>query len=133
MIGTLLALLSLQATASGDPAVIRLDGRCQYPEAVARYRYETTLVLCDSLAIGSEGDETVLDFSRQSWGSMIRISGRMSGARMTIDHIYFRERPAVEATGTCEIFYRGGKVSLVSCLAKAGSRTYATNFVVSRL
>jgi len=131
MMTVLMALLAIPAAMSPEPR--QLDGRCEYPERVARYRHETTLVLCDRLTIGNEGETATLDFGQRSWGSMLRVSGRMSGRRMAVDHVTLRSGESIAAEGTCEIFYSGARISVVSCLAKAGTKSWATNFVPSRL
>ena len=128
MIAMLLALLVSQ---DGTGATT-LRGQCQYSEAVARFRDETSLVLCDSLAIDRGGDAATFGFSRGSWGSMLSFSGEMSGQRMTVSSVRLRSGRAVSATGTCEIFHIDGRPSMVACLARAGSRRYAANFRPSR-
>lgn len=133
MIAMLLAVLASQAAVIGDSGTINLSGRCQYADAVARFRQEASLALCDSLSIDRAEETATFDFSQRSWGSMLRFTGEMSGQRMAVNSVRLRSGSSVEATGTCEIFYSGKKVSVVSCLAKAGSKAYAANFVRSRL
>src|SRR3954452_24012625 len=120
MIAIFVAALASQAADAG-PASLR--GRCQYPEAVARFRAETTLVLCDALAIQGEGAGMTFDFSQRGLGSMIRFEGERSGVRMTVAHVSVRHQAPVAATGSCEIFHRGEEVSVVTCLARIGART----------
>lgn len=129
MIATLLILLVSQ----DGTGTINLRGQCQYSDAVTRFRDETSLVLCNTLAIDRRGEVATFDFGQRSWGSMIRFSGEMSGRRLTVRNLRLRTGISVPATGTCEIFYKGENVSVVSCFAKAGPKSYATNFVPSRL
>jgi len=129
MIATLLILLVWQ----DGTGPINLRGQCQYSDAVTRFRDETSLVLCNTLAIDRREEIATFDFGQRSWGSMISFSGEISGRRMTVRNLRLRVGNSVPATGTCEIFYKGEKVSVVSCFAKAGSRSYATNFVPSPL
>lgn len=111
-----------------------MNGRCQYSDEVARHRDETTLVLCDTVTIGSDDSTVSLDFGRRSWGSAARFTGDVTGSRMQVSQIAVRNDRAVPATGVCEIFRRNdGKVSYISCLAKAGSRSIAANFVPSHV
>lgn len=118
--------------AEEQPTVI--EGRCQYPEPVVQYRYETTLILCDTVKIGRSETTATLDFTRRSWGAMARFTGDMPGDRMTVSQITLRNGRSVAATGTCEIFYRSdGSMAVISCLAKAGSRSIAANFIPSRI
>jgi hypothetical protein len=131
MIAIFVAALASQAGVDAGPAGLR--GRCQYSEAVARFREQTMLVLCDALAIQDEGASTTFDFSQRGLGSTIRFAGERSGARMTVTHLSVRDRGPVAATGSCEIFRRGEEVSVVTCLARIGSRTFAANFVPSHL
>jgi hypothetical protein len=133
MLAMLLSLLSLQAAEIAAPEPMRLNGRCDYPGRIGPLRAGETRILCDSIAVGTEGSNGTIDFARRSWGVMIRFTGAMSGPRMTIGGLRLRSGEVVAATGTCEIFYAGGKVSVVSCLAKAGVRFYIANFVPSRI
>ena len=111
-----------------------IGGRCQYSDQVARHRYETALILCDTATISRDNTSGTLDFSLRSWGSMAQFTGVMAGNRLAVSRISLRGGTSVGATGTCEIFRReDGKLSLISCLAKAGSRSIAANFVPSRL
>jgi hypothetical protein len=111
-----------------------IEGRCQYSEQVARYRNETALILCDTVRISRSTTSATLDFSQRSWGSMAQFTGDMRGDKMTISHVILRDRRPVAATGTCEIFHRNdGKLSVISCLAKAGSKSIAANFEPSGL
>ena len=133
MIATLLAVLASQAVPDVAPAVTRLVGRCAYSDAVARFRQEALLAVCDALVIAGTDDVVTFDFGQRDWGSMLRFTGAMSGQRLTINRLQSRAGGWVAATGSCEIFHHGEKISTVSCLAKAGSKTYAANFVPSRL
>ena len=123
-------VLALLAVSSGS-GPIELSGRCQYPEAMARYSQEASLIACNRLVI--DRAESTFDFGQRSWGSTLRLAGEISGDRMTVTRVYPRHRDSADATGTCDILYRDGTISGVSCLARAGSKTYVANFVRSRL
>jgi hypothetical protein len=127
MIAEVLAALAVSIGA--DP--IELSGQCQYPDAIARYSHEASFVSCNTLVI-NRADST-FDFGQRSWGSMLRFEGEISGDRMEVTRVYPRHRDSVEATGSCDILYRDGAISGVSCLARAGSKSYVANFVRSRL
>jgi hypothetical protein len=127
MITGLLAVLA--ASSGADP--IEFSGRCTYPDAMARFSQEASLVLCDTLRI--DRSAATFDFRQRSWGSMLRFSGEISGDRMKVTRVHPHRRESAEAEGTCDILYREGEVSGVSCLARAGSKTYVANFVRSRL
>jgi|SRR5215208_776459 len=127
MIAGLLAVLAV----SSGPDPLEFSGRCQYSEAMARYREEASLVSCNTLVI--DRAQSAFDFRQRSWGSMFRFVGEISGDRMTITRVYPRHRDSAEATGSCDILYRDGTVSGVSCLARTGPKTYVANFVRSRL
>jgi hypothetical protein len=133
MIAALLAVLASQAAVSSGSDPVELSGRCQYSDAIARFSQEASLILCDSLVIDRAEATAAFDFRQRSWGSMVRFAGQISGDRMTITRVYPRHRSSAEATGTCDILYRDGTTSAVSCLARAGSKTYVANFVRSRL
>lgn len=128
-----LLIQSVPLSAQAEPKT-ELSGRCDYPDRVARYRNETTLILCDSASIERGSATATLDFQQRSWGSMARFSGAMAGNRMTVSRVILRDGRDLAASGTCQIFYRNdGHVSTISCLAKAGSRSVTANFAPSRL
>lgn len=111
-----------------------IEGRCQYPEQVAKFRNETSLILCDTVKIERGATGATLDFTRRSWGSMALFTGAMPGDTMTVSQVTFRDGRTIPATGSCRIFHRkDASLSVISCLAKAGSRSIAANFVPSRL
>jgi hypothetical protein len=56
-----------------------ISGRCQYPDRVARYRNETTLILCDTVTIGRSTAAATLDFTQRNGGSMAGFTGDMPG------------------------------------------------------
>lgn len=120
-------------SAQAEPNAV-ISGRCQYPDRVAQYRNETALILCDTASIERGRATATLDFSQRSWGSMAQFSGAMTEDRMTVSRIALRNGRSLAASGTCQIFYRdNGHISAISCLAQAGSRSVAANFVPSRL
>jgi len=131
------ATLALTASAplyAEDEQTTVIDGRCQYPDRVAEYRNETTLILCDTATITQSATITTLDFSQRSWGSTARFTGNRTGDTIAISTVALRGGSPVAARGSCEIFHRDdGRLSVISCLVKAGSRSIAANFVPSRL
>jgi len=145
MIGTRSVTLAIAATAMlATTAPRRLDaqestatrvigGRCEYPDRVARYRYETVLVMCDTVSISRRGEQATFNFSQRSWGSMIQFTGDISNDRMTVRRLSLRDGRSIAATGTCEIFDTGGELSTIGCLARNGTRSWAANFTRSRI
>lgn len=128
------ALVVSEPSRANDEQRTVIDGRCQYPDRVVKYRDEAALILCDTLTISRGGTSTTMDFSQRSWGSMARFTGVMLGDKMSVSHVSLRQGAPVSAAGNCEIFHQNnGRISVVSCLAKAGSRSMATNFVPLRL
>jgi hypothetical protein len=69
------ALVVSEPSRAKDEQQTAIDGRCQYPDRVAKYRNETALMLCDTLTINRSATSTTLDFSQRSWGSMARFTG----------------------------------------------------------
>lgn len=101
---------------------------------MARYRQQTVLVLCDTATISRSAATATLDFGQRSWGSMAQFTGDMAGDDMAVAQVALRDGRFVPATGTCRIFHRqDGKLSAIRCLAKAGSRSVAANFIPSFL
>jgi len=134
MLTVLLAAMASQIFPTGTQGPIPLEGRCIYPPEVAEKRDGAVLALCDrlTLEIGQEGAD--FDFAQASWGSMLRFSGERSGERaFAVRRLRSRNGEWRDANGTCELFYRDDTVSTVACYAVARGRTYAANFVVSRL
>jgi hypothetical protein len=131
MFAALLAALALQPAAATD--TVELEGRCEYPESVRQYQHETVLAICSHLTISREGDDTVFTFGPRSLGPTMKFAGRMSGNRMEVRQVTLRDGETNAAEGTCEIFYTNGEVSVVACLAHSGARSWAANFIKSRL
>lgn len=131
MFAALLAALALQPAAATD--TIEMEGRCEYPESVRQYQHETVLAICSRLTIIRNGSNAVFDFGPRSVGPTMKFAGRMIGNRMEVRQVTLRDGETNAAEGTCEIFYTSSEISVVSCLAKAGARTYAANFMKSRL
>lgn len=130
----ILALSASSAAGAEDRPQTTFSGLCRYPDPVARYRYETTLVECDTAMISANGETTTLDFARRSWGPTARFIGTMQGDRMAVSALRLRTGTTVASTGTCQVFRsKDHALSVISCLAKAGSTSVAVNFVASRL
>jgi hypothetical protein len=64
---------------------------------------------------------------------MMFFSGELVGRRLSVTNVHLRGSDPVQATGSCEIFYREGRISVVSCLARTRTRTYVANFLPSRI
>jgi hypothetical protein len=137
MTATAIAMVALAASTplmAEDDQKAAINGRCEYPERVARFRDDTTLIPCNTVTIERNATTATLDFKQRSWGTMARFTGDMPGERMTVAQITLRDGRRLAATGSCEIFQGGdGRLSVIACLAKAGSRSVAVNFVPSRL
>ncbi|WP_439469267.1 hypothetical protein [Blastomonas fulva] len=132
-----IALFALAAAAplcAQDSRKTSIDGRCQYPEKVVKNRNETVLILCDMVEIDQGSARATLDFAQRSCGSMARFTGSMSSDTMAISQVTLRDGRRLSATGTCRMHRRkDGELAVISCLAKAGARTFAANFVPSRV
>ena len=134
---TAIALFALFAVApvraeTGQKVVV--NGSCQYSDRVARYRDETVLIVCDTATIWQGPAGVTLDFRQRSWGSRAQFKGDMTGDKMAVSLVALRGNSFIAATGSCEIFRRDDETpSMISCLAQAGSRSIAANFVRSRL
>lgn len=110
-----------------------LNGQCRYSDRVIHHREGTDLIQCDTVSIDHESTAAILDFGQRNWGSTVRFAGGMTGETMAVTSIAFRAGGFMPATGKCEIFRRNGTLSEISCLARAGTRWIAANFVPSRL
>src|SRR5205085_2243997 len=104
-------IVALLAVLASEP--LELSGRCEYSDAVARFSNEASLTLCDTLAIDRANATATFDFRQRSWGSNLRVTGEMSGGRMSVTRVDPRHGAPVKATGTCEIIYRGQDISAV--------------------
>ncbi|MGE3690354.1 MAG: hypothetical protein AB7F98_03120 [Novosphingobium sp.] len=134
MLAIILSSLIWQAADGGLSDGTRLPGNCSYPPAVLEIRDGTAFASCNALQIDRDGTKgTSLDFRQRSWGSTMRFTGDMAGDEMRVHRVRLRSGVEVAVSGTCRIEYVRGQVSVVSCLASARGRTYAANFVVSRI
>ncbi|WP_346034154.1 hypothetical protein [Erythrobacter westpacificensis] len=126
----------ISASAAGEavaPRTIELQGRCDYRSAAESVGPDTGFAVCNSVAITRNGDSSAIDFRRSLGGSEFRYEGALSGDSMTIARLRIKGRVAQDADGECTIFRRGEKISTVTCVARSGWKTFAANFVASRI
>jgi hypothetical protein len=109
------------------------EGRCDYRREAANVGPDTGFAECNSVTIIRDGTNSVIDFRRTIAGSEFRYEGALSGDTMTIRRLRIRGRAPRNATGECTIFHRNDRISTVTCVAKVGWKTFAANFVTSRL
>ena len=131
LIPLLAASLMVQPAAASDTLV--LEGRCEYPEAVRQHQFETVLARCNQLIIARDEDEMVITYGPRGLGPTMVFTGKAVGNRMDVRQVTLRRGDIVDAEGTCEIFYAGGEISVVSCLASSHGRSWAGNFVKNRI
>lgn len=111
-----------------------IDGRCEYPEQIAKYRNETTLILCTKVKVTRRGANGVLEFAQPSGPPTARFAGTWSGDQMSISEVTLRNGRSFVTSGTCEIFRQNsGRIAVISCLTPLLPRSVAANFVPSRL
>jgi hypothetical protein len=109
---------------------ISLQGRCDYGDKVTPYADGSNgFTWCDSVVIAQDGEQTSFDFRRESWGSMVRYEGELSGDTMRITRVHVRDRPAEAARGQCIIYRANGRISTVTCVANARQLAWAANFI----
>lgn len=114
----------------GGARAAQADGRCVYGPELARHSADTTLILCDGIVIESGS----IAFAQRSWGTMALFAGKPSGNDMAITRVTLRDGVQRTASGTCRRVLRDdGRLDAVRCLAKAGTRWIAANFVASRI
>ena len=126
------ALLSLLFAQIGAAPVVgeHFKGQCLYPDAVLERAQDTTLVTCGEVDVAPDS----LTFALRGWEPSIRFHGEWDGDRLTVTHIARRGRDeAEEARGLCQLYFANDKLSTIACTAVAGGRSYAANFVVSRI
>ncbi len=135
-----LLILALLATGAGparagdDAGPREVQGHCQYRDAAADLiGKDTGFALCDSVVIDKSDELGTLDFRKDGRGSSIRYEGRFSGNFLEISRVQPRSKPMTSATGRCKIAYKDGRVSVVTCAARARGVTFAANFVASRI
>lgn len=111
-----------------------IGGRCEYPEQVAKFRNETTLILCTKVTVTRRGANGVLEFAQPSGPPTARFAGSWSGDQMSISEVTLRNGRSFATSGTCEIFRQNnGRIAVISCLTPPVPRSVAANFVPSRL
>ena len=138
LLAALAVAAPIGASAAGDasaPRTIELQGRCDYRRAAESVGPDTGFAVCNSVTvtITGNGDNSAIDFRRSLGGSEFRYEGALSGNTMRIAQLRIRGREALDARGECTIFRRGEKISTVTCVAKSGWKTFAANFVTSRI
>lgn len=108
----------------------RIDGQCLYPEAVQERAQGTMLVTCSEVVV----EEGVIAFGLRGWETQVRFEGAFNGDRLTVHQVVTRHGDRVEeARGLCQLYYSNDELSTIACTAVAGSRSYAANFIVSRI
>ena len=132
------AALSTAASASAslpnEATTIELRGRCDYrPEVREGASPGTGFALCSSIRIQQNGSDSVIDFRQSLGGSEFRYEGTWTGDGMAIAQLSIKGRPPKDANGDCTIFRNAGKISAVTCVAKIDWKTFAANFVASRI
>ncbi len=127
----LFALVTLIAAQfPGDaPLEGRFEGHCQYPPALAERAAGTALITCTRLTVDDGG----IAFGLRGWETEVRFEGAFDGERLTVERIVTRHRGAEDARGLCQLYYANEDLSTVACTAVAGPRSYAANFIVSRI
>jgi hypothetical protein len=127
--GAASVLSATPVSSDANPPPFILSGRCTYPISLGAAQVGETRILCDSVAVRSDGADTIIEFSRKFSDRWIRFSGEMSGSRMTVRRVYPSwDRPA-PARGACTIFHKDDRVSAVSCVAQVGGRSFVANLL----
>jgi hypothetical protein len=117
-----LALLLAASAAPAAPATLR--GECIYPPRLAEALPDAIQLLCDGVGIGPQG----VDFRQSEWNAHSRFFGRWDGNILTVTAIQPRNERRIEAKGSCRVDHANGVVSLVSCSAFGGGRSWLANF-----
>lgn len=118
---------------ASDTATTELDGRCDYRRQASKVGPGTGFARCTSLVITRSGSRGAIDYRRSLGGSEFRYEGSFAGNTMTIERLIIQGREAQAASGKCTLFHRGQQISTVTCVAKVGWKTFAGNFVTSRI
>ncbi len=133
MFVTLIAAIAAASAAASAPGPVTVDGQCEYrdPERINLHR--NILAECNRFERVDDGSDSVFTFSKRSWGPAMRFYGTISGNEMTVNSVALRSNGAFAAEGSCRVRYDGQALSSVTCIASAGSKNYAANFVASRI
>jgi len=132
------AIASIGATAAigaaDEGTTIELRGQCDYRDDVVEKALPGTgFAPCRSVRIERSGGASVIDFRNSLGGSEFRYDGPWTGDGMTIARLSFNGRAPKDASGDCRIYRNGGTISTVTCVAKIDWKTFAANFVASRI
>lgn len=122
-------LSAAPVSSDANPPAFILSGRCTYPASLGPAQVAEIRILCDSVAVRSDGADTVIAFSRKFSERWIRFSGEMSGPRMTVRRVHPSWDRSAPARGACTIFHKDDRVSAVSCVAQAGGRSFVANLL----
>jgi hypothetical protein len=132
---TIAALAAATGAAADRPeaSTVHLEGRCDYRPAAANVGPDTGFAACDSVTIVRDGANSAIDFEGAIPSAAFRYEGVLSGDTMIIHRLRIGDRAPQDATGKCTVFHRDDRISTVTCVAKAGRKTFAANFVTSRI
>jgi hypothetical protein len=114
-------------------SALSLSGRCNYPVSLDPPLVGETRALCDSVAVRGDGADAVIEFAHHSTTQYMRFAGTMAGHRMTVRSVASTRVAERPARGSCNIFYKGGQVSAVSCVAQGNARSFVANFLVPQI
>jgi hypothetical protein len=119
-----IALVLFLATSPAAAAPAALHGECIYPPRIAEALPDAAQVLCNEVEVTPRG----VDLRQIAWDAHSRFFGSWKGATLTVTAIQPRNERRIEATGTCRIDHANGRVSLISCSAFGGGRSWLANF-----
>ncbi|MFC3098290.1 hypothetical protein [Alteraurantiacibacter palmitatis] len=123
----LIAALILAQFPAGEAAELRLEGRCIYPDELARQAGTAQLVTCGEAMLNGQG----IAFAARGFVPNLRFIGSWNGSELQLTHVARRgQRAADEARGSCRLEFRQNEISAIVCTAVAGPRSYIANFIV---
>lgn len=125
-----LSLLIAAASAEGE---LQVKGRCDYSETVREKAGDTVLVTCNAVTLRERAGNFEIAFGQRSFDTATIFHGFDADGPIEIDRITLANGSTYDAEGTCEIVYRGGRMSGASCLVRARGTFYAANFIANRI
>lgn len=123
------ALLFAAQLAASAPSAATYDGQCLYPETVRERAVGTVLATCNRAVVVQGG----VAFVTRGTSQQMQFRGTWEGDRLTVESVVLRGRSPANARGLCQLYEANDRTSTIACTAVAGSRSYAANFVVSRI
>lgn len=109
------------------------EGHCFYADRYAPLLAEGVIFAnCNLFRMERSGDDVMFNFIDTRRRLSVEFRTRPDGKRWEIIEARQQDRRWRAASGACELYYRDGQVSTVTCYTTHGVFRYAANFEVGK-